>query len=92
MGVEVLYEILADDGMLWGTLVQKVHSIWVKSISGYFPVDMNLFTHEVVTPRYPANSAPEYPNSLIPTQDTICLTFTILCLRLPDRSSPTEIL
>ena len=43
--------------------------IWLL-LSGSFPDKTALVTHEVVTPRYRATSAPEYPNSLTANQDS----------------------
>jgi len=58
------------------------------STGGGFPVEAKRITHELVTPRYRATSAPEYPNSLIANQDNTCRASTTCCLLLPDRSSP----
>ena len=57
-------------------------------MSGFFPDDTDFVTHEFVTPRYRATSAPEYPNSRTAIQDTIPLASTISLLRLPEHSSP----
>ena len=59
-----------------------------RCLSGPFLADAALVTQELVTPRYRATSAPEYPNSLTASQDMTWRASTIACLRLPDRSSP----
>ncbi|MFC1815979.1 hypothetical protein ACFL0M_08560 [Thermodesulfobacteriota bacterium] len=48
----------------------------------FFANGINRFTHEVLTPKYPATFAPENPNSLSPNQNKNCLAFKTLCLRL----------
>ena len=59
---------------------------------GDFPVKIYRVMHELLTPRYRATSAPEYPSSLTANEDRTLRAFTTSLLRLPDRNSPIEIL
>ena len=74
------------------TLVLKVQRFSIRSPpSGFFPDDIDRLIQDVVTPKYRATSAPEYPSSLTATHDSTSRAFTTACLRPPDSSSPAEI-
>ena len=53
---------------------------------------MPLVTHDVVTPRYRAVSAPEYPNSFTANHENTRRASTTSLLRLPERNSPRDTL
>jgi len=61
----------------WDTALTLYSRLIYSSTLGFFTDDTLRVTHEFVTPRYRARSAPEYPNSLTPIQDIIPLASTI---------------
>ena len=85
------FEIVRKKNIMGDVGAESSLRMNVEICTWFFPDDINRFTHEVLTPRYLATSAPEYLNSLTPYQIKTCLAFTTLCLRLPDRSSPADI-
>ena len=76
-----------------GDIVQNIHKLLIRSsTSGFAPDETSRVTQELVTPKNRAKSAPEQPSSLTAIQDIEQRASTTTRLRLPEQSSPKEIL
>jgi hypothetical protein len=74
------------------TFVQNVHKFLRRSSASGFLLDTTIRgTQELVTPKYRATLAPEYPSSFTAIQDVEQRASTTSRLRLPERSSFKEI-